>query len=327
MESDPHVLVCVAAAVIEGIVHVENSPTAHRIIEGRGLSHHTIPATATLAAATAVSTESTSRAINRIPDNHDAGQHTPPVFVTLAVEETGMAVPEPMFPTVCTIIDDHDLNCNVLDAIASISVSNTYSQVVVALEMDVSKKVAVLTIANSSGVGPDLIAYLSGLWRLMSIMSARCEKHRLGVDSTARLRPQLPIPLSEVVDPWRTEFIKRVYRYCRSVNYALFNGEWNTMQSFIPLFNKYWDDLPEDRSIPRKFRVVVYSFKAMQSFYYKIHHSIPMTDEEWRDLICLMEGTVLDIDSILDDPMLCEKWAMKLQCSSWPTPHLRASPC
>lgn len=327
MESDPHVLVCVAAAVIEGIVHVENSPTAHRIIEGRGLSHHTIPATATLAAATAVSTESTSRAINRIPDNYDAGQHTPPVFVTLAVEETGMAVPEPTFPTVYTIIDDHDLNCNVLDAIASISVSNTYSQVVVALEMDVSKKVAVLTVANSSGVGPDLIAYLNGLWRLMSIMSVRCEKYRLEVDLTARVRPQLPIAISEVVDPWRTEFIKRVYCYCRSENIVLFNRGWNTVKSFIGLFKKGWNDLPGDRSIKRQFKDVVYSFKAMHSFYSKIHSSISMTDEEWRDLICLMEGTVLDIDSILDDPMLCEKLAIELQCSSRPTPHLRTSPC
>lgn len=288
MESDPHVLVALAAVAIERVAPAGASPTVHRIVDDRNVSHH-----------------------------------SPPVFVTLPAERIGATVQEHTSPTGYRIVNDHDVNCAVFDAIASISVSNVGQVVAVALEMEVSKQVAVLTVANNWGVEPDLdlIAYLNGLWRFIRIMSTRCEKARQEVDPTACIRTQLPIGISEAVKPWRAEFIKRVYRYCMPTNIELFKSQWEPLKHIIRSFLNQHD--PEDQVIDKQLNDIFYSLNVVGWFVGRVHH---ITDEDWGDLICLMDGTVLDIERILDDPTLCEKWAAELKCQLL-VPSTRASLC
>lgn len=269
MESDPQVLVAlIVGGIGNTIPAVAATPTVQRIVED---------------------------------------PHTLPVLVSSATGGTRTVPAEPIFQTCDSIVEDYGVDGAVLDAIASISVSRPTSQfVAVALEIDVSKQVAVLTISDSGRVGPDLIAYLNGLWRLMGIMSNRCEQLRRADDLAAATHARPPITTAAAIEPWRTEFIKRVYLYCNPKDFQLIQTRWESLRAVSrALWNlkKHSDDEIQNGQLTDS----VYALLPMYSFLQNITYG-QMTDEMWGDLICLMDGTVADLETILKDPSRFQKW-------------------
>lgn len=267
MESDPNILVRLLSGGTEKIVCPNSS--AHEVVDNAGESHHTLPVLVTTAVnrvETTLVTESTSQISHNIVDNH--------------------------------------IYRPVLDAIANISVSDSPGQAVaVALEMDVVKQVAVLTIAVNRDDSSNLVAYLSGLWRLLSIMSTRWESLRQGVHPTQNDAS----PSTEDFEPWRTEFIKRIYRYC------LLNKGDNFERVVFGLrrFMRDWRR-SQDQILYPKVVDAVHSFRLIDTFLNRISYGPAMTDADWGDLICLMDWSVLDIEKLLDS-CLCEEWAKASQ--------------
>lgn len=272
MESDPNILVHLLSGGTEKIVSA--NPSAHEVVgngeavDNAGESHHTLPVLVTTA-------------VNRVE-------------TTLVTESTSQ---------INRNIVDNRIYRAVLDAIANISVSDSSGQAVaVALEMDVVKQVAVLTIAVNRDDVSNLVAYLGGLWRLLSIMSTRWETLRQGVDPTQNDAS----PSTEDVEPWRTEFIKRIYRHC-SLNRR---DSFERVVVGLRRFMRGWR-ASQDKILYPKIVDAVHSFRLIDTFLNR-PYGAAMTDADWGDLICLMDGSVVDIQKLLDS-CLCEEWAKSSQ--------------
>lgn len=278
MESDPQVLVALAAVGIEKVAHAV-APTLH---------------------------------VQTTRHDHD---NLPVLVSSSSAGGIGSVPAEPTFSTAGSIVGEYEVDGAVLDAIASIAVSNTASQcVAVALEIDLSEQIAVLTIAGS--VGPDLVAYLHGIWRLMCIMSNRCEQRRREEDPT--------LPITVAVEPWRTELVRRVYLYCRGKDFQLLQSRWGSLRDFVSQFTSRQNDRPGDGLLKQKLTDSVYALGATYSLLRNITQGQDMSNNMCRDLICLMDATVLDIGNVLDDPGLCEEWTKRCGCESLLAP--RAAP-
>lgn len=278
MESDPQVLVALAASSIEKIA----SPAActspvHTVL----LDHDTLPV---------LVTSSTAGGIGTIPA-------------------------APTFPANNSIADKYKVDGAVLDAFASISITNTASQcVAVALEIDVLQHVAVLTIASKYPIAPDLIAYLNGIWRLMSVISKRCEQLRQQVDLTAPMGVRLPISINAAIEPWKSELVKRVYLYCEGKDMRLLQSRWGNLRPFVLRFEPRQDTLSGDSILQRKLTDGIFALGATYRLLQTLAYAQDLPDAQWRDLSCLMDGTVSDIGTVLDDRSLCEQWSREKGC-------------
>lgn len=280
MEFDPQVLVALAAVGIERVAHAV-APTPH--VQTTLHDHDTLPV---------LVSPSSAGTIRTVPD-------------------------EPNFPIGDSIVGEYEIDDAVLDAFANIVVSDPDSQfVAVALEMDVSKQIAVLTITDS--VGPDLIPYLQGIWRLMCIMSNRCEQRRQEQETT--------VLITVAVEPWRTELVRRIYLYCKGKDLLLLQNQWGSLRGFVSQFEPREDDLPGDHRLKRKLTDSVYALGATYSLLRNPSGGHPMTDKMWRDLICLMDATVSDIGNVLDEHSLCEEWAKSLGCELLLVPRFTPYP-
>lgn len=269
MESDPEVLVALAAVGIQKIIPTQSSSTVHHL-----------PLLMT-------STDGAMQSI--LPTEHTMS-------------------------SVYTIIGDYDINCIVLDAIASVSVSHPSKSVAVALEMDLANHVVVLTITGSDDHGPDVIAHLNGLWRLMCIMSTRCEKLCQSARLTAQMHSKSRIPIIEGVEQWRTEFTRRIYLYTISVYEARNREHWDGLKRFA---SRLMGSLYDLTGHPEMFQRVIGSLQATFSIINKKFSGCDISDQDWGDLICLMDSTVIEIGDLLETT-LCEEWAIKCQCPLLP---------
>lgn len=278
MESDPHVLVLLVAGGTEEIVSA--NPSALGAVGNAGESHHTLPVLVTSAAGSNLVTESTRQLV--------------PNFVT---ESRGQLV--------SNLVDNHIYHA-VLDAIAGISISEDSGQAVaVALEIDVAKQVAILTIAINHGDASSLVAYLNGIWRLLSIISTRWETLRQAIKQTGLYSA----PSSEDVEPWRTEFIKRIYRYCLVNRLGHYKRENVRVRQFVS------DWRHSEELLWRKFEDALHCLHVTDKFLTDMTSGGIMTDQKWGNLICLMDGTVVDIEKLLDT-CSCEEWAKSSQLQS-----------
>lgn len=284
MESDPHVLIALVSATLETAIPVKASvPIVQGVFDGGNSPDDILP--------------------NLVPPPAPEGtQKTLPRGATL--------------PSTNTATGDHAVDSVVLDAIASICVSTYLHPVAVALETDISKQVAVLTVAISVGTAHDLIAYLEGLWRLMGLISARCEQLRQQADKTISAPPGLSIPITEGAELWRSELIKRVYRYCISQHFYIFNNQCEALRYFLQSFENSFNFLYGDLILKRKLTDGIYSFLVTRDWLRIIASGSILREEQWRDLIYLMDATVIEIGSVLDDPTLCETWTAELKCLS-----------
>lgn len=215
-------------------------------------------------------------------------------------------------PFVFTATDDYAVHSQVLDAIAGVSVFNDTEAVAVVLDIDISKKVAVLTVALNAS-RPDLIAHLEGLWRLMRIMSTQCEQLRGRVDQTA-IGPGSPIPITEGVELWRTEFIKRVYLYCKAQQSRIFTVHRNEVTSILRSLGHIPGSDSRDLILKRKLVSGIYSWMAISSMIERIGYGGDLADYQWRDLILLMDTAVIEVQGPLDDSTLCETWLAEVGC-------------
>lgn len=276
MESDPHVLLALVSATVENPIPIKPYVPIAQSVE-----------------------------------DVDNGQHQP---LPVLVPSSALGGIEPTFaiaPTVPCDTDDHGIDCAVLDAIASVSVSEAGHQAVaVALEVHISEQVAVLTVAVSSGDGPNLIAHVEGLWRLMRIMSTRCEQLHEQADKTS---PRPLIPITGGVELWRTEFIRRVYRYYVSHHHWLFTNEWNELRTFMYSFRNYGSSLSGDSVDKDKFLNGVYCLRFIRLIVERIARGEDLTDQEWGDFICIMDMTLPEVEGLLADPTLCESWATTIK--------------
>ncbi|KAL0631730.1 hypothetical protein Q9L58_009405 [Maublancomyces gigas] len=268
MESDPNVLLALAAAVIGKI-----APT-----------------------------QPTGPPVHPFTDSDDVTRHTLPMLVGPAT--TGME------PTVPNSTNSDDINIStaaVLDSLASVCVSKSSNHVVaVALEMDVTSQIAVLTIADNYNIGPDVVAYLNGLWRLMRLMSNQCAMLGQG-DKCGQL--SAPIDLME---PWRTEFVRRVYVFGGRKNIECIETHWSALTEFMARFQGQQSTLVGDQFFKGQFIDALYSIQATRQMLRRVHPGRNLTDTELATLICLMDGTVADVESLLDTALF-ETWAHELQ--------------
>lgn len=270
MESDPHVLVLLVAGGTEEVISA--NPSAQGAV-----------------------------------GNFDDSPHTLPVLVTSAVGRVETNLVTKSTPQLIPNLVDNDIYRAVLDAIANISVSEDSGlAVAVALEMDVAKQVAILTIAINRGDASDLVAYLNGIWRLLSIMSSRWETLRQGVDQTGIYSPSS----TKDVEPWRTEFIKRIYRYCVVNSLGQFQREDVELRNAVRGRRPSWNQI-----LQRKFKDAVHCFHLTHKFVARIGRGDQLTDKEWGDLICLMDGNVPVIEELLNT-WSSEEWgkASQLPC-------------
>lgn len=270
-----------------------------------------VVALAALAIKTTATPVASTSPVQTILHRHD----TLPVLVSTSTAEGISTVPdEPTCPTNDRVVGQYEVDGAVLDAFASIAVNSTASQcVAVALEIDVSKHVAVLTIAGITGKQQDLIAYLNGIWRLMSVMSNRCVQLKRNVDLTAPSCVQPQISVNAAIEPWRTEFVKRVYLHCTVNQIALLRSRWENLRRFVLRFQLRPNKLSGDSTLQSKFTDGVCALGATYSLLQTLSYAPYLSDTQWRDLICLMDGTVSDIGTVLADQRLCDEWTKEIQ--------------
>lgn len=284
MESDPQVVVALAALAIKKT---------------------TIP----------VASTSPVQAVLR---HHD----TLPVLVSSSTAEGITAVPDqPTSLTNDSVVDQYEVDRTVLDAFASIVATTASQCMAVALEIDISKHVAVLTIAGNTLIGPDLIPYLNGIWRLMSVMSKRSEQRRREVNLTEPVGVQPPISIDAAIEPWRTELIRRVYLYCRGKDFQLLESRWNSLGNFVSQFK---DEPCLDRILQGQVKDSIFALGATNSVLRNLVHRPDMKDNTWEDLISLMDVTVWVIEIVLDDRSRCEEWIKEQGCELLYVPY---DPC
>lgn len=282
MESDPQVLVALVSATVEKAVPVKPSvPISQSVPDDNNGRQNNLP---TLVPSSALGNIDT----------------TPPIRHSLPSAHT---------------INDNDVDWSVLDVIARISDCTPYYRAVaVALELDVSVQVAVLRVALSSGDGPDLSAHLKGLWRLMRIISTRGNQLRQRVNQPVPVSDQPSIPVTEGVEMWRTEIIKRVYHYSRSKNCELFQSNSNGLRQISRSLQFSFSAKSGDQTLKEKIVDGIYSLRATHHFLNRISRMESISDEEWGNMIYVMDVATIDIIKLLDDPTLCETWFPQAEC-------------
>lgn len=280
MESDPNVLLALAAAVIDKIAPTQ--PTGPPVHPSTGRDDVTCP--------------------------------TLPVLV--GQDTAGM---EPTVPNSANSDDTNICTAAVLDCIASVCISKPNQVVAVALEMDFTSQIAVLTIVENQNTGPDLVAYLNGLWRLMrAIMTNQCAKR----DKPGQLSAAI-----EVMEPWRTELVRRVYLFGGMKITMCIQTHWTALTSFMAAFQQQQSILVGDQLFKGQLINALYSIQATRHLLRESGPSANLTDAHWDTLIFLMDGTVADVESLLETSLL-ETWAHELQRVFHPlriTAHFRTN--
>lgn len=273
MESDPNVLLALAAAVID-----KTAPT-----------------------------QQTGPPVHPFTSGDDANPHSLPVLVgpaTAAIE-----------PTVPNSTNDDDTNictATVLDSIAGVCISSSSRQVVaVALEMDVTSHIAVLTIADDLNTVADLVPYLNGLWRLMRVLSNQCAKQ----DKHGQLSAAV-----KYMEPWRTEFVRRVYRFGGMKIILCIEIHWSALARFLPWFERKQSTLVGDPLFKEQFTGAIYSIEATRKLLSGLGPGGDLTDTNWTTLISRMDWIVANVESLLETTLL-ETWAHELQRVFHPTPY------
>lgn len=272
MESDPNVLLALAAAVID-----KTAPT-----------------------------QQTGPPIHPFTSGDDANPHSLPVLVGPAT-----AAIEPTVPNSTNNDDTNICTATVLDSIASVCVSKPDQVVAVALEMDVARQIAVLTIADNKNTGPDVVAYLNGLWRLMRVMSNQCAKRDQ--------RGQFSAPI-EVMEPWRTELVRRVYVFGGMKIRECIEIHWSALARFLPWFERKQSTLVGDPLFKEQFTGAIYSIEATRKLLSGLGPGGDLTDTNWTTLISRMDWIVANVESLLETTLL-ETWAHELQRVFHPTPY------
>lgn len=266
MESDPNVLLALAAAVIDKIVPTQ--PTGPPVHPFTGID--------------------------------DVTSHTLPVLVGPATAGMQLTVAN------STISDDTNIcTAAVLDSIARVCVSSN-QVVAVALEMDVTSQVAVLTIADTHYAVHDVVAYVNGLWRLMRVISNQCAKR----DQRGQLSATI-----EVMGPWRRELVRRVYLFGGMKVRVCIETHWRALTSFMADFQRQQSTLVGDQLFKGQFIDALYSINATRRL---LRAGDDLTDTDWATLIFLMDGTVADVESLLETTLL-ETWADEIQGVSHPS--------
>lgn len=281
MESDPQVLVALVSATVEKAVPVKPSvPIAQSVPDDNNGRPSNLP--------------------TLVPSSTLGNIHTTPIRHSLPSAHT---------------INDNDVDWSILDVIARISVSDTnHRAVAVALELDVPVKVAVLRVAISSDDGPDLSAHLKGLWRLMRIISTRGEQLRQRVNQPVPVSDQPSIPVTAGVEIWRTEIIKRVYHYSRSKHCELFQNKSNGLHQIYRSLQFSLSAQSGDQPLKEKIVDGIYSLRAAHHFLARLVRMEYISDQEWGNMIYVMDVATIDITTFLDDPTLCETWFPEAEC-------------
>ncbi|RPA96124.1 hypothetical protein L873DRAFT_1845501 [Choiromyces venosus 120613-1] len=140
------------------------------------------------------------------------------------------------------ISDDHDTNVRtfpVLDAIASISVSQGKSQVVaVALQLNSEKHKINLTIAQNREVREGLVNYLTDIWAKLKDLSDEYARHRArGSKEYQGRSPEMP---EDVGLPFRIEIFRDIYLYSLKKQRSRIEKWWDNLCLF-------WMDVRERR--------------------------------------------------------------------------------
>lgn len=101
----------------------------------------------------------------------------PHVLAALGAGSIGHLLPSRTVSASHGIVDDNDTNIRtfpVLDAIASLSITDSSAQVVaVALQVAFVKPKVVLTVAENGPVKPEVLAHITRMWGLLTIISNR----------------------------------------------------------------------------------------------------------------------------------------------------------
>lgn len=277
MESDPNVLLALAAAVIDKIAPTPPpGPPVHPFTGSDDVTSHTLP-------------------------------------VLVGPAPAGM---EPTVPNSTNRDDTNICTAAVLDSIASVCVSKPNQVVAVALEMDVSSQIAVLTIAENQNNGPDVVAYLNRLWRLMRVMSNQSANRDTRGQFSAAI---------EVMQPWRTELVRRVYLFGGMKIRACIETHWSSLTSFMAGFQQQQSTLVGDQFLKGQFIDALYSIKATRQLLREFGPGVNLTDADWATLIFLMDGTVADVESLLETTVF-ETWAHELQRVFHPPPYYPTLP-
>lgn len=144
------------------------------------------------------------------------------------------------------IRDDDDANHRtfpVLDAIASISVSNAKSQVVaVAIQLDPETREARLSVAENQDVKDDLIRHLKSVWgKLRDLSDTFADKRGTGSDVYSR-EPSPEIP-KDIADDLKVDIFCEIYKHTIKKQEKRFRKWWHGLvRLFQDMAQKRGDD-------------------------------------------------------------------------------------
>lgn len=197
----------------------------------------------------------------------------------------------------------------VLDALASLSVSEGASQVAIALQMDNERKQIRLTIAENSDVHPKVIEHIQRLWELLRTLSGHYTNPP--ADGWTRgVSPLLPDTL--VKHPVRHEIIRRVYEFSAAKNKRRFTKWWADLVEFARRFQRNMDDLAGAEIQKKEFLDIMYSLVYIEATLQHAPGGSIIGDDSWDDFVVMMSGATGAVDRLLQDDLICEIWAKSL---------------
>ncbi|PUU81811.1 hypothetical protein B9Z19DRAFT_1062375 [Tuber borchii] len=195
----------------------------------------------------------------------------------------------------------------ILDALASICVSNPEKQVVaLGLQLKLSEGKLCLTIAQNEQVKSGLVNYLQQVWSMLQGMSVKFKAKRSALGQTAeseqyrRVSPNIP---DDVAWDSRIRLFRCIYLYTRDKNQKRVKKPLDTLAEFMERFYKSQGTQHTGSRADLDF-----AFRALRGAYKNFDSkvTVPQDDRFWESLYALLEEATCAVTRIIQNhPVFC----------------------
>ncbi|CUS15716.1 unnamed protein product [Tuber aestivum] len=168
----------------------------------------------------------------------------------------------------------------ILDAIASISVSQERSQVVaVGLKLNAKEQEIRLIIAENNDVEPRLVAHIQYLWSLLQALSDECAANRGGLDRDEDGSPDIPEDVALLL---RIKIFREIYQFSLQKEMKRVSKWWDPLLNFVKELVKRRGDALQ--GFESDLFDVLAALNCVRDLIHRLH-PIPaqgLTDDEWE---------------------------------------------
>jgi len=196
----------------------------------------------------------------------------------------------------------------ILDALASICVSESKSQVVaIGLQLQLNDSKLCLTLAENKKVKQSLVDYLHEVWGMLRTLSGIFRADRVGsgrpgpVFQYRKVSPRMP---DGVASDARIGLFRHIYLYTRSKNQNRFEKWWDPLSEFMERFHK-----SRSTELVGIACDLDFAFLALQAAYkeYDCKVTVPQGDEFWECFYSLFEAATCIVTRITqENPFFCD---------------------